>query len=95
MRKPTSSNKLMLGKSCLSVQKGAYDLLSSYRMLIVAIHGRGGESLALRAEMLVIGRQVVPTDSKSLASTWSFFMSQGNNSRLAKPLLYIWAEQVR
>lgn len=40
------------------------NILSNYRMLIVAIHGQGGESHALRVGMLVIGRLGAPTGSK-------------------------------
>lgn len=40
------------------------NILSNYRMLIVAIHGRGGESHALKVGMLAIGRLVAPTGFK-------------------------------
>lgn len=77
----------MLGKSGFSTQTLTYDLLSLYRMLIVAIHEPGGESLALRAGMLVIGRQVAPSGPRATASTRIFLFSQGIDALSAKPLL--------
>lgn len=58
---PTSS---WLTLDALVFSNQSLILWSCYRMLIVAIHGPGRGSLALRAGMLVIGRQVALTDFK-------------------------------